>query len=122
MNFLKKLFSSFVTKSAALVNSLINVVQKTAPYIEMALPIVEEIANLTANTKDDNALVKVKEAYASFGLEDVFDPNKDRSVALRDLAKSVLIRKLGGEVTKDFLLNAAIEMAYAKFKLELEKQ
>jgi len=79
----------------------------TKRYIDMALPIVEVIAAMTPTRIDDEILA----AYRRFGLEQLFDPRKDKAVLLRDLAVEVLRQKIRDPLPRR-LLNLIVELAY----------
>lgn len=81
------------------------------PLVNEAYPVVKKIAELTPNKVDDQILA----AYEHFGVKDVFDPNIDKNEALRNLARIVL-KKQTKEPIKDYVANAAIEIAYTQFK------
>lgn len=112
MNFFKRIFR-FFSKEA--VDTLYRVIELISPYVQMAYPIVVQIALLTPNKVDDAILF----AYETFGFKDMFDGKKEPNVLLRDLARAVLKKKAPD--AKEHELNAAIELAYSKYKLETKE-
>lgn len=118
MNWLKsiiapvfKFFAKIFSKESA--NIMIGFFDKYGPLVNKAYPIVKKIAAMTVNKYDD-ALIA---AYEHFSLKDLFDPTKDRKVLLRDLAKAVIASQVK-EPIDDYILNTAVELAYARFKEE----
>jgi phosphoglycerate dehydrogenase-like enzyme len=92
-------------------------IEKVSPLVNKAYPIVKKIAALTPNKTDDAILA----AYESLGFVGVFQAGTDKGLALRDLAKKVLVASSPDPVT-DYLANTAIELAYAKFKESLKNE
>jgi len=88
-------------------------IEKIAPVVDNAYPVVKKIAELTPTKTDD----KILAAYEHFRLKELFDANKDKSLLLRDLAKQV-IKEKNPDPLNDYLLNTAVELAYAKYKEE----
>lgn len=117
MEWFKKLFNnvkSFFTKLFGNnASEFIVLLEQVSPLVNRALPVVRQIALLTPN-KTDDAIVK---AYDSLGFPGLFTPGSDKSVALRDLAKKVIIATNPDPVS-DYLANTAVELAYAKYKQE----
>lgn len=105
-NFFSKLFGSGADDFMALIEAL-------APLVNKAYPVVKKIAQLTPNKTDDVILA----AYEELGFKGVFVPGTDKSLALRDLAKKLLIASNPDPIS-DYLANTAIELAYAKYKQE----
>lgn len=118
MNFLKNLFSSvngffqklFTPETAA---GFIKLLELVSPYVNAAYPVVKKVAELTPTKLDDQIIA----AYENFNMRDLFDPNKSKELALRDLVKEVLKRQLT-QPAQDSMLNTAIELAYSKLKME----
>jgi hypothetical protein len=117
MNLLNKIRQGFLrlfSKKGA--DDLVHVIEKAAPYVAKADPIVRTIIKLTPNKTDDAIL----EAYDRFGMRGLFIPGTNVKVALRDLAKQALLATLPkGDTPSDYLLNTAVELAYAKIQEEL---
>lgn len=112
----RKIFSLFGNTS----NLILNVLEKVSPIVNTAYPIVKTIATLTPNKTDDQILL----AYEHLGFADFFSArsNQDRSIMLRELAKDALRDKIKDDSIADYLINTAIELAYAKYKEEQEKE
>lgn len=89
-----------------------NMVERVAPIVNVAYPVVKQIALMTP-TKADDAILAVCEKY---GVE--FNASADKGAMLRDAAKAEITRQLGGSPLSNYLINTAIEMAYAKLKEE----
>ena len=108
-----KLFSARVLKFIA---DFFGVVHTIAPYVQQAMPIVQMIAAMTPTHTDDAVLA----TYTKLGLQNVFDPTRDPATSIRDLAK-VLLQKNIKDPVQDSILNAAVELAYSKYKMALGK-
>lgn len=106
----KKFFSELFGKHA---NDFMKLLEILSPLVNRALPVVRKIAELTPNKTDDQIL----KAYDSLGFSGLFTPGNDKSLALRDLAKKVIIAANPDPVS-DYLANTAVELAYAKYKQE----
>jgi len=121
MNWLKNFFGNVRTFFGKLFDSdpevFMLLIQKISPIVNRAYPIVKKIALLTP-TKTDDVIIA---AYESFGLHNLFQPGTDPGIALRDLAKKVLI-STNPDPISDYLANTAIELAYAKYKEEQIQQ
>lgn len=105
VNFFKRLFSKETGEAIE------RALDKAAPYVAQAMPIVERIAAITPWQTDDEIL----RAYREYDLEYLFDPSKDRKVLLRDLAVAA-IRGLSKDVPSTSLLNLAVELAVNALK------
>jgi hypothetical protein len=101
LRFFKNLFSK---KS---IDAIEHALQVAAPYVAMAMPIVEEIAKLTPTRSDDEILAVLK----TFGLHEGFYREADRGGLLRDIATEVVSRNVKDPV-KTSVLNLAVELAY----------
>lgn len=88
-----------------------NALHLAAPYVAMALPIVEEIIRLTPTRSDDEILALLQH----FGVLKVFDAQADRGVILRDIAVKVIRTKVKDPV-KTSVLNLAVELAANSLK------
>jgi hypothetical protein len=117
MNWLKNLFNTvknFFTKLFGQnANDFIALLEQLSPLVNKALPVVKKIALLTPTKTDD----KILEAYERLGFVGLFTPGMDKSIALRDLAKKVIVASNPDPVS-DYLANTAVELAYAKYKQE----
>jgi len=109
IDFFKKLFSSYTSKK---IGSVLSILDKVGPLVEKAYPIVKRIAELTPNKTDDQILA----VYKQYGVENYFKTGADRAILLRDLAKVVLIQVENINPVAEYILNLAVELAYAKFK------
>jgi hypothetical protein len=112
MNFFRKLFSVFGIGS----NVIMKLLEMVSPIMDKAYPIVKQIALLTPNKTDDQII----RAYEFLGFAELFSArnNLDRSLILRELAKDALRGKINNGSVPDYLINTAIELAYAKYKQE----
>lgn len=88
-------------------------IEKVSPLVNKAYPVVKKIAELTPTKTDD----KILAAYEHYGLGKMFTAGTDKGLALRELAKSV-IKDKNPSALNDYLLNTAVELAYAKYKEE----
>jgi hypothetical protein len=88
-------------------------IEKVSPLVNKAYPVVKKIAELTPTKADDAVLA----AYEHYNMKQLFDADKDKGLALRDLAKAV-IKDTSKDPLSDYLLNTAVELAYAKYKEE----
>src|SRR4051812_25517039 len=77
-----------------------------APYVNIALPIVEQIVKFTPTRADDEIIRVIRH----FGLDRVFDAQTDRSVLLRDIAVDVVRQKVKDPVSTH-VLNLGVELA-----------
>lgn len=115
MNWFKTVFnsaSSFFGKTFGHEGEgFLSLIEKLSPIVLTAYPIVKKIASLTPNKTDDAILA----AYESMGFAGVFNKGSDKSLALRDLAKRAVTAAHPDPVA-DYLINAAIELAYSKYK------
>lgn len=119
---MKSLLSSMLLRVFSFLKGLLPVIERVAPYVNMVYPIVVEIAKLTPTKTDDNII----KAYEKFKVElnisqlTAMQTPEEKSLFLRDLARKLLREKFGVDEEKvaDSLLNAAIELAYNKYKLE----
>lgn len=105
--FFRRLFSK---ETADALNSAL---QEAAPYVEMALPIVRQIAALTPTRTDDLILA----AYDAYGLKDLWDSSKPKDVMLRDLAVAVVRNAAKTDVASRILV-LAVELAYSTYRKE----
>lgn len=96
---------------------VLSVIEKIAPLVNTAYPIVKRVAELTPNKTDDVLMA----AYEELGYAELFKPDVDKNIALRDLAKNVLKRSLPAGSAQEYLLNTAVELAYAKLKEDAAK-
>jgi hypothetical protein len=87
--------------------------EKISPLVNRAYPVVKKIAQLTPTKTDDMILA----AYEFYGMDKLFVSGTDKGVALRDLAKQV-VKATSKDPLSDYLLNSAVELAYAKYKEE----
>lgn len=106
INFFKKLFSNGA-------EGFMQLIEKVSPLVNKAYPVVKKIAELTP-TKTDDAILK---AYEHYGLGKLFVAGTDKGLALRELAKEV-IKDSNTTALNDYMLNTAVELAYAKYKEE----
>lgn len=119
---MKSLMTSMLLRVFSFLKGLLPVVERVAPYVNMVYPIVVEISKLTPTKTDDNII----KAYEKFKVElnisqlTAMQTPEEKSLFLRDLARKILRVKFGVDEQKvaDSLLNAAIELAYNKYKLE----
>lgn len=116
-SFLSKIIgfvTSFFSKDFA--PGVIKALTAVSPYVMKAYPIVKVIAEITPTRLDDQIIA----AYEKYGLGHLFNPGIPKDLALRELAKALLKKDIPEGVTvQDYILNTAIELAYAKFKEEL---
>jgi hypothetical protein len=122
MNWFKNIFTSVVSFFGKLfkdigAEGIMAIIEKVAPLVNKAYPIVKRVAELTPNKTDDAILA----AYEALGFGNLFQPGTDKNLALRDLAKNVLKTTVKTDTAQEYLLNTAIELAYAKFKEDQEK-
>jgi hypothetical protein len=117
MNWLKNIFAnakSFFSKLfGPNADAFIALIEQLAPLVNKAYPVVKKIAALTPNKTDDAIIA----AYEELGFKGLFVAGMDKSLALRDLAKKLLIATNPDPVS-DYIANTAIELAYAKYKQE----
>ncbi len=119
---MKSLMTTMLLRVFSFLKGLLPVVERVAPYVNMVYPIVVEIAKLTPTKTDDNII----KAYEKFKVElnisqlVAMQTPEEKSLFLRDLARKLLRVKFGIDENKvaDSILNAAIELAYNKYKLE----
>jgi hypothetical protein len=115
MKWIKNVFSSVKSFFGKLFDNnpeeFMALIEKVSPLVNKAYPVVKKIALLTPNKTDDAILA----AYESMGFVGVFQPGTDKGLALRDLAKTVL-KASSPDPVSDYLINTAIELAYAKYK------
>jgi len=119
---MKSLMTSILLRVFSFLKGLLPVVERAAPYVNMVYPIVVEIAKLTPTKTDDNII----KAYEKFKVElnisqlVAMQTPEEKSLFLRNLARKLLRVKFGIDENKvaDSILNAAIELAYNKYKLE----
>lgn len=117
MNWLKNLFSTargfFSKLFGDNADVFITLIEQLAPIVNKAYPFVKKVATLTP-TKTDDAILA---AYEELGFKGLFTVGMDKSLALRDLAKKLLLASNPDPVS-DYIANTAIELAYAKYKQE----
>lgn len=119
---MKSLMTSILLRVFSFLKGLLPVVELVAPYVNMVYPIVVEISKLIPTKTDDNII----KAYEKFKVElnisqlVAMQTPEEKSLFLRDLARKLLRVKFGIDENKvaDSILNAAIELAYNKYKLE----
>jgi hypothetical protein len=122
MNWLKNLFTSakgFFVKlfSKQLADGIMRVVSVVSPWVVEIYPIVVRVAELTP-TRADDEILKLAKKYAL-----KFTKTTPKDFALREIAKAMFKAEIPeGANTQDYILNLAIEMAYAKFKQETTQQ
>lgn len=120
MNWLKNVFSGvkkfFFKLFGDNGDAFMDLIEHISPLVNKAYPFVKKIAALTPTKTDDNILA----AYESLGFGGLFVAGSDKSLALRDLAKKLLVAAHPDPVS-DYLANTAIELAYAKYKQEQTK-
>lgn len=121
MNWLKNILSGvkkfFSKLFGANADGFMALIENLAPIVNKAYPFVKKIAALTP-TKTDDAILA---AYEQLGFGGLFVAGSDKSLALRDLAKKLLIATHPDPVS-DYLANTAIELAYAKYKQEQDTE
>lgn len=120
MNWLKNVFTSvkgFFTKLFGNnASAFMELIEKISPIVNKAYPFVKKVAQLTPNKTDDAILA----AYEELGFKGLFVAGMDKGLALRDLAKKLLLASSPDPVS-DYIANTAIELAYAKYKEEINK-
>ena len=109
-DFFKKLFSQGS-------ETFMKLIEVLSPVVNSAYPVVKKIAEMTPTKTDD----KILAAYEYYNLGHLFDPTKDKSLSMRDLAKQVIKDNSKNKIS-EYMLNSAVELAYAKFKQELEQE
>lgn len=121
MNWIKKIFTTPVDFFKKLFSNgpegFMKLIEKLSPVVNKAYPIVKKIAELTPTKTDD----KILAAYEYYKVGHLFKADVDKGIALRDLAKQV-IQDNSKDPLSDYVLNSAVELAYAKFKQELEQE
>lgn len=110
LEFFKRLFSNGP-------EGFMQLIERLSPIVNQAYPVVKKIAELTPTKTDD----KILAAYEHYRVGHLFKADVDKGVALRDLAKLV-VKDHSKDPLSDYVLNSAVELAYAKFKQELEKE
>lgn len=112
MNFLQKI----LLKLSGPLRSFMFVLERVFPYANLAFPIVKELAKLTKNRTLEN----IASLYEKYHLSQYFTPNVPPEYLIRELARLLMREKLNvtENVVQDRILNAAIELAYNKYKLE----
>lgn len=121
MNWFKNLFTSakgFFVKffSGHLADGIMSVITTVSPWVIKIYPIVEQVAALTPTRTDDEVLALAKK----YALK--FSKSTPKDFILREVAKAMFKKEVPeGAVVQDYILNLAIELAYAKFKQELKK-
>jgi len=115
MKFFKSISSFFgkLFKSVGQDN-VFSVIEKIEPLVNFAYPVVKRIAELTENKTDDAILA----AYESYGLTKLFKKGYDKNLAIRDLVKQVVKTHVKENTAQEYLLNTAVELAYASFREE----
>lgn len=117
MTWLTKFFTtakSFFSKLFGMnADAFISLIEQLAPLVNKAYPFVKKVALLTPTKTDDIILA----AYEQLGFSGLFVPGTDKSLALRDLAKKLLLSTSPDPIS-DYIANTAIELAYAKYKQE----
>src|SRR5215204_2828991 len=93
LRFFKNLFSK------RSLHAITNALRGAAPYVAVALPIVEQIVKLTPTRSDD----EIFRVIQHFGLPRVFDLSADRNVVLRDIAVEVVRMKVKAPVATHVL-------------------
>jgi hypothetical protein len=120
MNWIKNIFISvkgFFTKLFGNnASAFMELIEKVSPIVNKAYPVVKKIAQLTPTKTDDVILA----AYEELGFKGMFVAGSDKGLALRDLAKKLLLASSPDPIS-DYIANTAIELAYAKYKEELNK-
>lgn len=98
--------------------SYVNILEDISKPVSLVFPFVKKIAELTPNKTDDQILA----AYEHFGMAELFssEVGVDKNTAIRNLAKNLLIKTQSAVSAPlpNYLINLAIEFAYAKFKKE----
>ena len=115
MKFFKSISSFFgkLFKSIGQDN-VFSVIEKIEPLVNFAYPVVKRVAELTENKTDDAILA----AYESYGLTKLFKKGYDKNLAIRDLVKQVVKTHVKENTAQEYLLNTAVELAYASFREE----
>ena len=115
MNWFKKIFESSNSFFGKIFGQhgegFLTLLEKLAPIVQTAYPIVQKIALLTPPKTDEAILA----AYESMGFTGLFNKGADKNLALRDLAKKAVVAVHPNPVA-DYLINTAIELAYSKYK------
>lgn len=106
--FFKNVFSK---KTLAAIESTLN---KVGPIVQVALPVVRQIAALTPMRTDDEIL-RLLDYY---GITKVVTAENNRSIVLRDVAVEALKKKYNLTDQETSLLNLAVELAYQTMKTE----
>lgn len=118
MNWIKNLFSSVRSHygkifSDRLADGIMHVISTVSPWVVKIYPIVEQIAALTPTRTDDEVLALAKK----YALK--FSKSTPKDFILREVAKVMLKKEIPEDVVvQDYILNLAVELAYAKFKQE----
>jgi len=119
MNWIKKIFATPVDFFKRLFahgpDGFMQLIERLSPIVNKAYPVVKKIAELTPTKTDDVILA----AYEYYRVGHLFKADTDKGMALRDLAKQV-IKDRNTDPLSDYVLNSAVELAYAKFKQEQE--
>ena len=118
MNWITDLFNrvnSFFKKifSPEFAGAIAGVLEDLAPLVNAAYPIVKQLAALTPTMLDDGLVA----LYERYGIKDLFDENKSKDIALRDLSKE-LVRQNFPDVSESSL-NTAVELAYKTLKQQM---
>lgn len=97
--------------------SVVNVLEKVAPLVNQAYPYVVRVAELTGNRTTKEIL----KAYESYGIGELFNPRQPKNEAIRDLVKTLISKHTSSAGASNYLLNTAVELAYAQFRAEQEQ-
>ena len=80
--------------------------QEAAPFVQIAIPVVELIVKMTPTLADDAILA----ACEHYNYASLFQSNSDPKVVLRDLAVQVIREQVKDPVATQ-VLNTAVELA-----------
>jgi len=123
MNWLRNIFGGVKTFfknlfTDKLADGIMNIISMVSPYVVRIYPIVVKVAELTPTRADDEILALAKKLHLKFS------KTTPKDFMLREIAKAMFKQEVPeGADAQDFVLNLAVELAYAKFKKEfLDKQ
>lgn len=105
-SWLMRLFERLFSKDTA------DYIQKQiGPVVKFIMPFVREFAEASPTKADDEILA----LYDKYGVARFFDPTKDKSLLLRNLAVMVA-QNVGGFNLPTHLIITAVELAYAAYR------